>query len=155
MRKATSLMFWGFLSQKSWAEKMLHFTNLLVENVSTAEAVFKRKEEGIPFLWIWCLGWLVVALGREGAWLRAAATQCHLSPSCRKQNPFLWDEVALPCWVRPALPRLSPWALHLQRSAFTDGTKKMSRCSSCFAFSGCCQTNWEAILYRWGKSSPV
>lgn len=31
---------------------MLHFTNLLVENiaVSTAEAVSKRKKEGIPFL---------------------------------------------------------------------------------------------------------
>lgn len=72
---------------------MLHFTNLLGNfNLSTEKL---KTHQSDPKLLLrgrtmalqsfeLCRGWLMVALGREGAWLGAGATQCHASPNYRE-----------------------------------------------------------------------
>lgn len=59
-----------------------------------------------------CAGWLMLALGREGACLGARRTWCHPSPNCRKQHSFPQDELALvaergqPCRDRAPEPSI-------------------------------------------------
>lgn len=73
---------------------MSHFTNPLVGNFTLSTEKLKTHQsdpkllirEGTMAVHSFELrtGWLLVALGRERAWLGAGATQCHSSPNYRK-----------------------------------------------------------------------